>query len=239
MLIYPAIDLIGGDAVRLYQGDYNKQSTFGDPVGFAVAFRSAGAKYLHVVDLDGAKAGAPRNLDSVKAIRAAVPDMFIELGGGIRDEQAAARYFDLGIDRVILGTAALKNQTFAREMAARYPDSIAVGIDARDGRVAIEGWTDNSDTDSIEFCSAMRNIGVRNIIYTDISKDGAGQGTNIEVYKTLAKIEGLDITASGGISSLSDIETLRDMNLYAAIIGKALYTGDVDLAEALAAATRE
>ena len=233
MLIYPAIDLIDGRAVRLYQGDYAKQTTFGDPAGFAVKFAQAGAKYLHVVDLDGAKAGAPRNMDSVRAIRSAAPDMFIELGGGIRDENAVIACLDSGVNRVILGTAALRNPAFVREMALRYPGNVAVGVDARDGRVAIEGWTDTSDTDSIEFCKAMRDIGIRNIIYTDISKDGAGKGTNIEVYKTLAEIDGLDITASGGVSSLSDIEALCGLGLYAAIIGKALYTGGIDLAEAL------
>lgn len=234
MLIYPAIDLIGGKAVRLYQGNYNKQQLFGDdPAQFARQFAAAGATHLHVVDLDGAKAGVPQNFDTILAIKAAVPQLFIEVGGGIRDAQTVATYLNAGIDRVILGTAALRQPDFTRAMVAQYGASIAVGVDARDGRVAVDGWLETSDTDSIAFCKQMRAIGVQSIIYTDIARDGAEQGANCDIYQTLSQIEGLHIIASGGVSSLHDIVALRDMGLHAAIIGKALYTGTINLAQAI------
>lgn len=233
MHLFPAIDIIGGKAVRLFQGDYNKQETFGDdPAAFARGFEEAGASHLHLVDLDGAKEGGPRNFDTVRAILAQTA-LFAELGGGIRDEATVEQCFAAGIGRVILGTAALRDPTFTRAMARKYGEKIAVGVDAREGKVAIEGWLKTSDTDSLTFCKEMRDSGVKYIIYTDISKDGAGTGTNLEVYETLSQIDGLNITASGGVSSLEDIRALREMGLYAAILGKALYTGKLDLAEAL------
>ena len=234
MILFPAIDIIGGNAVRLFQGDYTKQQVFGDdPAGFALRFYTSGARHLHVVDLDGAKSGFPCNFDLIKTIKASVPGLFIELGGGIRTEAAVESCFEAGINRVILGTSALRDPAFTKSMAAKYGDGLAVGVDARDGKVAVEGWLDTSETDSIRFCKEMRDIGVEYIIYTDISRDGAEQGANLEIYRTLSEIEGLNITASGGVSSLKDIAALRDIGLYAAIIGKALYTGAIDLAEAI------
>ncbi len=236
MELFPAIDLIGGQAVRLFQGDYARQQTFGDPSVFAAEFAKAGARNLHLVDLDGAKAGEQRNFATVQTVLAAVPDLFVELGGGIRDEATIVRCLDAGVGRVILGTAALKDPAFTRDMLRRYGDAIAIGIDARGGRVAVEGWLDTSDTDSVAFCKEMQACGARYIIYTDISRDGAGQGVNRDIYKELQQIEGLSFTASGGVSTLADITALRDQGLYAAIVGKALYTGAIALKAALAAA---
>lgn len=238
MLIYPAIDLLGGKAVRLYQGDYNKVDVFGDdPAVFAGEFAKAGAQYLHVVDLDGARDGKPKNFESIQKIAKAT-GMFVELGGGIRDTESVKNSFDAGIDRVILGTSALKDPDFTRAMVQQYGGKIAVGVDARDGKVAVEGWLDTSDVDSFAFCKEMHAIGVEHIIYTDISRDGTGHGANLEAYKRLSSIEGLHITASGGVSSLEDIKALKELGLYAAILGKALYTGAVDLRQAVEVAKR-
>lgn len=237
MILFPAIDIIGGKAVRLFQGDYNKQETFGDdPAAFALGFEKAGATHLHLVDLDGAKEGGPRNFGTVRTILSKT-SLFAELGGGIRDEATVEQCFEAGLGRVILGTAALRDPAFTRAMANKHGDKIAVGVDAREGKVAIEGWLKTSDTDSITFCKEIRDSGVKHIIYTDISKDGAGAGTNLNAYETLSQIEGLQVTASGGVSSLGDICALRDMGLYAAILGKALYTGALDLAQALEVAS--
>ncbi len=236
MKLFPAIDILGGRAVRLFQGDYARQQTFGDdPAAFARGFAQAGASCLHLVDLDGAKEGAPRNFDTVRTILQST-SLFAELGGGIRDETAVEQCFAAGVGRVILGTAALREPAFTRAMAKKYGGHIAVGVDARDGKVAVEGWLQTSDVDSFDFCREMRDIGVSYIIYTDIAKDGTGAGPNLAAYQKLAGIEGLYITASGGVSTLEDIRALRGMGLYAAILGRALYTGAVDLKEALAAA---
>ncbi|NLW77925.1 MAG: 1-(5-phosphoribosyl)-5-[(5-phosphoribosylamino)methylideneamino]imidazole-4-carboxamide isomerase [Ruminococcaceae bacterium] len=236
MLIFPAIDIIGGQAVRLFQGDYNQKQVFGeDPAVFAKSFEDAGASCLHLVDLDGAKAGAPQNFEVVRRITSGC-GLFTELGGGIRDEATIERYFEAGVGRVILGTAALKNPAFTKAMVQKYGEKIAVGVDARDGKVAVEGWLQTSEADSMEFCVNMRDIGVQYIIYTDISRDGAQKGANLAAYEKLSAIEGLSITASGGVSTLAEIETLRQMGLYAAILGKALYTGMLALGDALVAA---
>lgn len=239
MLIFPAIDLLGGKAVRLYQGDYAQSQVFGDnPAAFAQDFVEQGAAYLHLVDLDGAKEGKPCNFDVVRQI-AAIPGLFVELGGGIRTKETVEACFEAGVKRVILGTAALKDPAFTRQMVERYGGAVAVGVDARDGRVAVEGWLSTSDVDSYEFCREMQKIGVEYIIYTDISRDGTGEGANLDAYRRLAKIKGLNVTASGGVSSLKDIAALRDMGLYAAILGKALYTQAVQLGGALATAAKE
>ncbi len=236
MELFPAIDLLGGQVVRLYQGDYGKSKVFGsDPLAFARDFEQKGAKNLHLVDLDGAKEGTPKNFDVVKSI-AQNTGLFIELGGGIRDEDAVKRCFDAGVGRVILGTKALKDKAFTQSMIQRYGDKIAIGVDARDGKVAVEGWLETSSVDSYEFCGAMGEIGAKYIIYTDISRDGAMQGINVELYKTLSEIKGVCFTASGGVSSLGDIAALGQAGLYAAILGKALYTGAVELTAALAVA---
>ncbi len=236
MLLFPAIDLLDGKVVRLYQGDYDQQETFGDdPAAFAAQFAAAGATHLHVVDLEGAKHGARRNFQQVKDILAAAP-LFVELGGGIRDDATVYNCLEAGVGRVILGTAALKDPAFTRRMVAEYGEQIAVGVDARDGRVAVEGWCATSDVDSVAFCREMRDAGVEYIIYTDISRDGAQRGANLEIYEKLREIDGLRLTASGGVSSLADIRALRDMDLYGAILGKALYSGAVKLQDAIAAA---
>lgn len=235
MLVIPAIDLLGENVVRLYQGDYKKSRVFGnDPAAFARQFSEAGAEWLHIVDLDGAREGIPRNLEAVKKIIEAAPSVKIELGGGLRDEEAVRRCFELGVERVILGTAALRDRDFAKRMTVEFGERLAVGVDARRGRVSVEGWLSDTDVDSVAFCGEMRDIGVAHIIYTDISKDGVGTGTNLSVYRRLSKeVEGIFFTAAGGISSLSDIKALGDIGVYAAILGSALYTGAVTLKEAI------
>lgn len=233
MLIFPAIDMIDGKAVRLYQGDYSQKQTFGDdPVLFAQKFEQQGASYLHLVDLDGAKSGQPANFSIVQSI-CQKTGLFVELGGGVRNAQTVEQCLRAGVGRVILGTAALRDPEFTKAMVAQYGAKIAVGVDAREGKVAVEGWLDTSDVDSLAFCRKMRDIGVEYIIYTDISKDGAGQGTNLAVYRQLKQIPGLCVTASGGVSSLEDVRALEEIGVYGAIIGKALYTGAIDLSQAI------
>ena len=237
MLIFPAIDLYDGKAVRLYKGDYNQMTVYSEnPPELAEAFRAAGATHMHLVDLEGAKTGETPNLETIRRIRAAVP-LFIEVGGGIRSMDIAARYLDAGIDRVILGTAAVTDPTFLRAAVSKYGEKIAVGVDIRDGKVAIRGWTEKSAFDAFDFCRELQKIGVRTIICTDVSKDGAMQGTNRALYGELSKALNLDIIASGGVSTLEDIKALRALNLCGAIIGKAYYTGAIDLREAIGAAT--
>ena len=229
MQIYPAIDLSGGQVVRLYQGDYDHMTVYGsDPCAVAREFIAAGAKFLHVVDLDGAKDGTLANFESIAAI-AKQGGLYIEVGGGIRTEERIQQYLDLGVGRCILGTIAVKDFDFTARMAQKYGDAIAVGVDARDGYVAINGWKDLSEETGIEFCKRLRDAGVKAVIYTDISRDGAEKGTNLELYRELAKIEGLDITASGGVSSLEELRELQTIGTHAAILGKALYTGRLDL----------
>ena len=233
MKIFPAIDLIGGQAVRLYQGDYGKKTVYSaDPASVAEKFRDDGAKFLHVVDLDGAKDGTSANFDTIAAI-VRRSGLYVEVGGGIRTEERIRRYLDAGAGRCILGTAAVKNFPFAAEMAEKYPDRIAVGVDARDGYVAVNGWEELSRERGPAFCERLVDAGIKAVIYTDISRDGAEQGTNLDLYRELLRIPGLTITASGGISSLSELRELRDMGVHAAILGKALYTGRLNLAEVL------
>ena len=228
MKIFPAIDLIDGQAVRLYQGDYDKKTVYSpDPVQVAKGFLEAGARNLHMVDLDGAKDGTMANFDVVRSVKSRV-DMFIEIGGGIRDEERIKKYLDAGVDRVILGTVAAEDPDFAGRMAEKYGSAIAVGVDAKDGMVAVKGWLEVTELDSFEFCKNMRERGVSTIIYTDISKDGAMEGTNMEIYRRLNEIEGLDVMASGGISSLEEVRDLAEFT-YGAILGKALYDGVLDL----------
>ena len=232
MNIYPAIDLRDGKVVRLYQGDYDQMTVYQeDPVDVARSFKAAGADYLHLVDLDGAKDGDLVNFDTIKAIVEDV-DMFVEVGVGIRDEERIKQYLDLGVGRVILGTIAVKDREFLEKMVSVYGERIAVGVDARDDRVAINGWKEITDIDSFEFCEYLRDIGVKAVIYTDISRDGGLQGTNMEVYRKLQEIQGLEITASGGISFIEEIAELKNVTA-AAILGKALYSGLIDLAQAV------
>ncbi|MBQ6928617.1 MAG: 1-(5-phosphoribosyl)-5-[Oscillospiraceae bacterium] len=236
MLIFPAIDLVQGKAVRLYKGDYAQMTVYSeDPPALARDFYDAGATCLHLVDLEGAKNGDTPNLDTVRAIREAAP-LFIELGGGIRSMAAARTYLDAGIDRVILGTAAVTDPDFLREAVDTFGEKIAVGVDIRDGRVAIRGWLEESGRDAFDFCREMQEAGVKTLICTDISKDGAMQGTNRALYGELSKALALNITASGGVSSIADVKALRALDLYGAIIGKAYYTGAIDLRAALEAA---
>ena len=229
MQIFPAIDLRGGQVVRLYQGDYDQETVYGaDPRAQARAFLEAGAQCLHVVDLDGARDGTMANFDSIAAI-AKQGGLTIEVGGGIRTEERVRRYLDLGVGRCILGTIAVKDFDFTARMAQTYGDQIAVGVDARDGYVAVNGWKELSQEKGVDFCRRLRDAGVRTVIYTDISRDGAGQGTNLELYEELVQIEGLDVTASGGVGSLEELRRLEQMGIRAAILGKALYDGRLDL----------
>lgn len=229
MQIFPAIDLRGGQVVRLYQGDYDQMTVYGsDPCAVARDFLDAGARYLHVVDLDGALDGTLANFESIAAI-ARQGGLYIEVGGGIRDEERIRRYLDLGVGRCILGTIAVKDFAFTERMAQKYGDRIAVGVDARDGYVAVSGWKELSAERGVDFCRRLRDAGVKTVIYTDISRDGAEQGTNLDLYRELAQIDGLDITASGGVSSLAELRELQRIGTKAAILGKALYTGRLDL----------
>ena len=229
MQIFPAIDLRGGQVVRLCQGDYGRETVYGtDPCAQARDFLSAGARYLHVVDLDGARDGTLANFDSIAAI-AKQGGLTIEVGGGIRTEERVRRYLDLGVGRCILGTIAVKDFDFTARMAQTYGDQIAVGVDARDGYVAVNGWKELSREKGVDFCRRLRDAGVRTVIYTDISRDGAGRGTNLELYEELVQIEGLDVTASGGVGTLEELRRLEEMGIRAAILGKALYDGRLDL----------
>ncbi len=233
MHIFPAIDLCGGQVVRLYKGDYAKKTVYSDdPAAFARSFWEAGAEYLHLVDLDGAKAGHAVNLSLIEnLIRES--RLQVEVGGGIRNEDTIRQYLDIGVFRVILGTAALDDRPFLTRMVEKYGSRVAVGVDIRDGMVATHGWTETSTVSCMEFCRFLESIGVSAIICTDISKDGAMSGTNLALYQELQKELHMDITASGGVSSLADVRALQAYDLYGAILGKALYTGDVVLKDAL------
>lgn len=236
MNIFPAIDLYNGCAVRLFKGDYNEMTVYSEnPVEIVRDFEKAGAKFLHLVDLEGAKDGTTPNIDTVKKI-VSETSLFSEIGGGIRRMETIETYLSAGIDRVILGTAAVSDEAFLKTTVEKYGDKIAVGVDIKDGFVAIKGWTETSEYNCFDFCEKMQNIGVKTLICTDISKDGAMQGTNRALYKELSEKFSLDIIASGGVSSLEDIKALKKMNLYGAIIGKAYYIGAIDLKEALEAA---
>lgn len=236
MELYPAIDIRGGRVVRLLRGNFENMTVYADdPVPVAQQFRRDGARNLHVVDLDGAKDGSLAAFDAVRRIIAET-GLFVEVGGGIRDRDRIERYLDAGAGRVILGTAAQEIPGFAADAAARYGDAVAVGVDAVGSRVAVRGWLTVSDTDSFGFCREMRESGISTVIYTDIEKDGAMSGTNLAAYRRLSEIAGLQIIASGGISSLAELKELRDMGIYGAILGKSLYTGAISLPEALALA---
>ncbi len=233
MNIFPAIDLYEKKAVRLYKGDYSKMTVYSEnPLAVAKEFERAGAKYIHIVDLEGAKFGTTPNLDVVHQI-AKNTNLFIEIGGGIRNLETIKKYLDVGVDRIILGTSAVVDQEFLITALNLYKDKIAVGVDIKDGYVAIKGWEEKSEYNCYDFCSLMQSYGVKNIICTDISKDGAMQGANRQLYKELSNKFSLDITASGGVSSLEDIEALKKLNLYGAIIGKAYYIGSIKLEDAL------
>ncbi len=233
MLIFPAIDLYGGEAVRLYKGDYAQKTVYSThPEDVALDFAKSGATHIHLVDLEGAKDGTTPNFDTVLRIKN-TSGLFCEIGGGIRDMQTVEKYLNSGLDRVILGTAAVTDESFLINAVAKYGEKIAVGIDIKDGFVAIKGWTESSGIDAYGFCKKMTDIGVRTVICTDISKDGAMTGTNRELYRELSKRFDINITASGGVSTLDDVKALRIMELYGAIIGKAYYTGAISLRDAI------
>lgn len=239
MLIFPAIDLLDGKVVRLYQGDFKNSLIFSDdPVSVAGSFVENGAGFLHIVDLDGAKASAQKNFMWVERIASAFPGLFIQLGGGIRDLKTVEKCLSAGVSRIIIGTSALRDIEFTKSIVNMYDDRIAIGVDARNMLVAIEGWLYTSDDDSIEFCRRMADIGVKYIIYTDIAKDGTGKGVDLKLYEELKKIEGVSFIASGGISSYAELEALRDIGMYAAILGKSLYSGIIDLKEAIKTAKK-
>ena len=234
MNIFPAIDLIGGQAVRLEKGDYDKKTVFNsDPVSVAVGFKNDGAEYLHLVDLDGAKSGKTDNFDVIREI-VNKSGLKVEIGGGIRNMETVEKYLDTGVMRVIIGTAAITNPEFLDKALEKYGEKIAVGVDIKDGKVAIHGWTEVSKFTCEEFLAQMQTKGVKTVICTDISKDGMMSGTNLELYKSLSEKFTMDITASGGVSTLNDVKTLNDMNMYGAILGKALYVGGIDLKQAIA-----
>ncbi len=239
MHIYPAIDLKDKKVVRLTQGDYNKVNTYSeDAIEIAQNFANKGAKYLHVVDLDGAKDGELSNYEVVQQI-VKCTSMFVEIGGGIRDINRIEQYLSVGVNRVILGTAAIKNPQFLKSAVNIYGEKIAVGVDAKNGMVATDGWLNVTNVDSVNFCKELYNLGVKNVIYTDISKDGLMQGTNIEIYKVLSQIKGINITASGGITNINEIKQLKDMGIHSAIVGKAIYEGALNLEEVIQIAGKQ
>ena len=233
MLIFPAIDLFEGKAVRLLQGEYDRMTVYNDdPLSVARDFAAQWATCLHLVDLEGAKSGTTPNIDTIRRL-AAETELFTEVGGGIRSMDTVRTYLTAGVDRVILGTAAVKDESFLKEAVAAYGERIAVGVDIRDGKVAIHGWTETSGIDAMEFMARLEEIGVRTVICTDISRDGAMAGTNHDLYRQLSEQFSLQIIASGGVSSIEDVRELAARNLYGAIIGKAYYTGALSLREAI------
>ncbi len=240
MEIFPAIDISYGQVVRLKQGDYHQKQIYSsDPVETALIFQKDGARNLHVVDLDGAKEGTAINADSIHAL-CSINELFVEIGGGVREEKQIKQYLEWGADRIILGTAAIANLHFIKEMIRIYGSSIAIGVDARDGYVAIQGWTKATNVNAISFCTTLQDAGVQTIIYTDISKDGVMQGTNLDVYRILRqRLPDVNIIASGGICSTNDLLALRDMGVHGAIIGKAIYENRISLTDAIAITATE
>ena len=233
MIIFPAIDLYEGKAVRLYKGDYAQLTVYDEnPINTAKKFIAEGATHLHMVDLEGARDGNTPNFETVRQIVSAT-DLFVEIGGGIRDMETIDKYLSVGVGRVILGTAAVSSEGFVERAVEKYGDKIAVGADIKDGEIAVKGWVEKSGVKSDDFFEKMQKIGVKTIICTDISRDGAMRGTNLELYRSLSQKYDMNIIASGGVSSLDDVIALRKMNVYGAIIGKAYYTGAIDLKTAI------
>ena len=236
MILLPAIDLYEKKGVRLYKGQYDQMTVYTeDPVSFAQSIEARGASWLHVVDLEGARDGTTPNIDVIRGITAGT-SLSVETGGGIRSLEKIETLLAAGVKRVIIGTKAIEDEAFLKEALRRYGDAVAVGVDARDGKVATHGWTSVSDQDAEEFIAHLSELGVSCVIATDISRDGAMQGTNRELYARLARYSDINIIASGGVSSLDDIRALRQTGVYGAILGKAMYTGAVTVEEGLAAA---
>lgn len=242
MLIFPAIDIRDGKCVRLFKGDFAQETVFSDkPAEMAQKWESQGAQFLHLVDLDGALAGASRNLETVKEILAAV-DIPVELGGGIRTMENIDEVLALGVRRVILGSVAVKNPALVKEACAKYGDRIVVGIDAKDGIVAVDGWGVSGDVDVTTLAKEMNKAGVKTIIYTDISRDGTLEGVNVEATARLARESGVNIVASGGVKSTADIEALKPYEkdgIEGVIVGKSIYMGTLDLQQAIEIAAKE
>ena len=235
MHIFPAIDLFEGKAVRLLKGDYNQMTVYSDnPAEFALDFEKQGAKFIHLVDLEGAKEGTTPNIDTIADI-VSKTSLFTEIGGGIRSMEVIDKYISIGVDRVILGTAAVNDSEFLQNAIDKYGDKISVGVDIKDGYVAVKGWTEKSQYSCFDFCKKMQDMGVKTLICTDISKDGAMQGTNHQLYRELSEKFDMDITASGGVSSMDDVKKLAELGIYGAIIGKAYYTGAISIKEAVEA----
>ncbi len=233
MVIFPAIDILGTKAVRLLKGDYNQVTVYSDrPWEFAEDFAKKGCKSIHLVDLDGAREGSAVNISTIEKI-AHISGMYSEIGGGIRNKATIERYLNAGISRVILGTAALNDPAFLKSSVSEFGDRIAVGVDLKDGKVAIKGWLETSDKDGLVFLRELEDLGVRGAIVTDISKDGAMKGTNLELYRTIASSVKMNITASGGVSTIDDVRALKEIGVFGAIIGKAYYTGAIKLEDAL------
>jgi phosphoribosylformimino-5-aminoimidazole carboxamide ribotide isomerase len=233
MLILPAIDLYGGKAVRLLHGDYEKMTVYSDdPVAVARDFLASGAREIHVVDLEGARDGTTPNLEIVREI-AAIPGLSVEIGGGIRSMETVRAYLSAGVTRVILGTAAVTDEAFLRAALSEFPEAVAVGVDIRDGKVAIRGWLEDTALDAMAFCRKLNSLGVRTLISTDISRDGAMRGANHALYRDLAAELSLRIIASGGVSTLEDVRALSALGIYGAIVGRAYYTGAISLPEAI------
>ena len=235
MYIFPAIDLFDKKAVRLLKGNYEDMTVYSsNPLEIAQEFERSGAKHIHIVDLEGAKSGKPENLDVIRSVTENT-NLFVEVGGGIRNAEIAEKYLSSGAGRIILGTAAVEDEDFLKYCAENYKDKVAVGVDIKDGYVAVKGWTEKSKFECFEFCEKISRMGIRYVICTDISKDGAMQGTNHELYKKLKEKFSLNITASGGISDMDDIIKLNTLGIYGAIIGKAYYTGAINIKEAVEA----
>jgi phosphoribosylformimino-5-aminoimidazole carboxamide ribotide isomerase len=233
MNIFPAIDLYDKKAVRLFKGDYAQMTVYSEnPIEIAQDFEKKGAKFIHMVDLEGAKDGTTPNLEIVTQV-ARETNLFVEIGGGIRDMDVLDRYFEAGVSRAILGTSAINDEEFLKQAILKYGEKVAVGADVKDGYIAIKGWTQKSEVTLDKFFEKMQSLGVKTIICTDISKDGAMKGTNLEMYRDLSQKYSVDIVASGGVSTIFDVEELRKMELYGAIIGKAYYTGAIDLEKAI------
>ena len=231
MILFPAIDLYEGKAVRLFKGRYDEMTVYGDPLAFARDFTASGCPHIHIVDLEGARTGETPNLGTVLKIKEET-GAFCEVGGGVRSMKVIDRYLLSGVDRVILGTAAVSDEDLLKNALDRYGDRIAVGADLRDGYIAVKGWTETSSVSADAFFARMEELGVKTVICTDISRDGAMRGTNLALYRSLSEKHRVNVTASGGVSSLEDVRQLNGFGLYGAIVGKAYYTGALDLAKA-------